>query len=42
MQESLTLSLLELIIAGPFIFSACLSHNTYEQLMFIMLAKDKG
>lgn len=21
---------------------ACLSHSTYEQLMFIMLAKDKG
>lgn len=22
--------------------SACLPHNAYEQLMFIMLAKDKG
>lgn len=42
MQESLTLSLLELIIAGPLNFSVCLSHNIYEQLMFIMLAKDKG
>lgn len=25
-----------------FNFPACLSHRAYEQLMFIMLAKDKG